>query len=126
MLLDNFKLSWLGVWAVCLLFLTIYQHNLIIKRNYEKQRFIKMRLKLESERNELYRTLLHAHNPATVGARAQEAWGMQPLQLSQVLTLTSASATVDFVGTTSHQAVLQRLGLLDNVVTKTGRSNACA
>ena len=126
MFLDHVKLSWLGAWGVCLVFLTIYQHNLIIKRNYEKQRLSKTRIKLENERNELYRTLLHVHNPEAVAARAGTEWGMRPLQPSQVLTLTGAPAVVDFVGTTSHKTVLQALGLLDSVVTRTGRNHACA
>ncbi len=127
MFIDHVKLSWLSVWGVCLVFLTIYQHNLIIKRNYEKQRFTKMRIKLESKRNELYRLLLHAHNPEIVAARAQHEWGMCPLRPSQVLTVTAAASVgLDFVGTTSQQTVLQALGLLDSVVTGTGRKNACA
>jgi cell division protein FtsL len=78
----------IGVFALCLIFIKIYQHNQIIKLNYEKQR-------LELNKNDLNRScsdlkveLCRLKNTEHIRKIAQESWGMEKLKFAQVTTFT--------------------------------------
>ena len=49
------------------IFIKIYQHNLLIKLNYEKQRFDKKNNKLRKKKNELLVQYFKLKNPNTLG-----------------------------------------------------------
>ncbi len=70
------------------IFIKIYQHNLLIKLNYEKQRFEKKNSKLRKKKNELLVQYFKLKNQHRVKNVAQQDLGMQPIKLSQVITFT--------------------------------------
>ena len=78
----------IGVFVLCLIFIKIYQHNQIIKLNYEKQR-------LELNKNDLKRNcsnlkidLCKLKDIGHIKRVAQEKWGMEKLKFAQVTTFT--------------------------------------
>jgi cell division protein FtsL len=73
------------------IFAKIYQHNLFIKLNYEKQRLENKKNELRKERNKLLSELFILKNQRDVKRLAQEKLGMKPLKLSQVITLTQGT-----------------------------------
>jgi hypothetical protein len=105
----------IGVLSV---FARIYQHNSVIKLNYQNQRLEKQKSQLEKDRNELLMELYELHDPETVLTQVEQ-WGMAPLKVSQVMTLTT-QARIDFIGTTSQEDVLQKIGIDDFVTTHSG------
>lgn len=106
--------------VIGLMFLKIYQHNLIIKLSYETQRLERKSSQLEKDRNDLLMAFYNRKDPINLQVKARDEWGMKNLTLSQVITLT-AQAPIDFLHTTSHIATLKTLNLYDAVVTRTGR-----
>ena len=91
----------LAVFAVCAIFIKIYQHNQIIKLNYEKQRLENKLCKLNRDCNELLAVVSVQQEPGKIKKIAQEKMGMQWLSLSQVVTVTEASL-FDFYTTTTQ------------------------
>jgi len=75
--------------SLVLIFVTIYQHNQIIKLNYEKQRLAKKRLILKKEKNELMSQLAQLTNYSRISAIAENKLNMTSLKLSQIITLTT-------------------------------------
>lgn len=71
-----------------MVFVTIYQHNSLIKLNYEKQRLVLKERKLDKERNEFMVELCSLRDFGKARLCAQEKWNMAPLALSNMLTLT--------------------------------------
>jgi len=91
----------LAVFTICAIFIKIYQHNQIIKLNYEKQRIENKLSKLNRDCNELLAVLSVQQEPGKTKKIAQEKMGMQWLSLSQVVTVTEASL-FDFYTTTTR------------------------
>jgi hypothetical protein len=121
MFLNQFALSKIFiVVGVFFVFTRIYQHNLVIKLNYEYQRLEKKRSQLEKQRNELLMELFEVQDPDKVLALADHC-GMVPLKVSQVITLTT-QPVIDFLSTYSSETVLQRLGLVDSNISHSGGS----
>lgn len=81
--------------SLVLIFVTIYQHNQIIKLNYEKQRLAKKRIILKKEKNELMSQLAQRTNYSRISALAETKLNMVPLKLSQIITLTT-QAQINF------------------------------
>lgn len=106
-------------------FFKIYQHNLVIKLNYEKQRLVKRKEHLKKERNDLLMKLFVAQDYGQLQARARQEWGMVPMKVSHVLTLTT-QATVDFMATSSRDSVLMQLRLFDCIKKAPGANHACS
>ncbi|MFH1254783.1 MAG: hypothetical protein V1646_05145 [bacterium] len=78
----------IGMVALCLVFIKIYQHNLVIKLNYKKQR-------LELDKNDLNRScsnlkveLCRLKDAEQIKKIVQEKWGMEKLKFAQVTTFT--------------------------------------
>lgn len=121
MLLNYFSLTKiLIVLVVSFVFIKIYQHNLVIKLNYERQRLENKKTQREKERNELSVQLLSLLEPGKLVVKAKEAWGMNAIKISQVRAV-PPKVEVDFLGTTSSDKVLTTLELHDVVMGYTGR-----
>ena len=90
----------LALFFIALVFVKIYQHNQIIKLNYEKQRVENKRNKLKRERNELLVQLSALNDLGKVRKVAQEKMGMQWLTMSQIITVTE-QPLFDFYTTTT-------------------------
>jgi len=69
---------------IAFLFIKIYQHNQIVKLNYEKQRLENKTIELRKERNKQLITLHKLKNPRRIKKIAQNKLGMQQLRLSQI------------------------------------------
>ncbi len=94
----------LFVFGTAIVFLVIYQHNLIIKLNYGKQRLALKKDKLIKEQNELMQALYQLKNPSKTKAWATGQQGMSDLMLSHVITLTTQAEGDFFVTpTTNHE-----------------------
>lgn len=106
--------------VVCFVFLKIYQHNLVIKLSYEKQRLEKKKMQLEKERNDFSVELLSLLDPEKILTKAQEEWGMKAIKINQVRAVPMRTG-VDFLRTTSNDDVLKRIGLYDAIIGYTGR-----
>lgn len=78
------KLLLLGMVFV---FGSIYEHNLMIKLTYERQRLELKKNKLIKEKNEVMKEFYQLSDPARIRAWA-ESQGMKDLALSHVVTLT--------------------------------------
>jgi hypothetical protein len=102
-------------------FLKIYQHNLIIKLNYEYQRLEKKKSQLEKDRNELLSVYLKTRDPHKVLAIARDEWGMVPLKIHQVESIVE-HPEIDFFSTTSSDDLLRYLGVYDVVMGVSGGS----
>ncbi len=70
------------------IFLKIYQHNLLIKLSYEKQRVENEKNELKKKKSELFVKYFELSNRQLVRSKAQEKLGLQPLKLSQIVTFT--------------------------------------
>ena len=73
---------------VFFIFLKIYQHNSLIKLNYKKQRFEKIKATLKKDKNELIVQLSNIKDQQNVMQNITQKFGMQNLQLSQIITNT--------------------------------------
>jgi hypothetical protein len=71
-----------------MVFVKIYQHNLIIKLNYERQRLELKKGQLKKKKNDLFCQLCFLKNPKNVTNFAQETLLMDRLKFSQVMTFT--------------------------------------
>jgi len=123
MFFKHLHLSHLGVVAlITLAFVKIYQHNLIIKLKYEKQRLEKKATQLRKDRNELVAVYAQLQDSQSVITKATNELGMKPLSIKQVRFLPS-HADIPFLKTASTADVLQKLGLQDLFLTHTGGSH---
>ena len=75
--------------SLVFIFTKIYQHNLFIRLSYEKQRLENKKNELKKRKNELLIQLYTLKNQEEVKRIVQEKFDMQPLQLSQIITVTS-------------------------------------
>ncbi len=73
---------------ICFIFVKIYQHNLLIKLDYKKQRIENKKNKLKRKKNELLVKYFELKNQHRVKAFVQEELGMKPISLSQIITFT--------------------------------------
>jgi cell division protein FtsL len=76
------------LWAILICFVTIYQHNHIVKLNYEKQRLESHKDKLKKELNELRKEINLLCDYHRVQKIAQERWGFASIKLSNIITVT--------------------------------------
>lgn len=88
----------LGIFSI---FFAIYQHNLIIKLNYARQRLEMKKERLFKERDEVMRTLYQVQEPRKAKAWARECKGMQDTALSCVFTVTTQAQEDFFVTSTT-------------------------
>jgi len=75
--------------SVALIFVKIYQHNQIVKLNYEKQRLSQKKHSLMKDRDELFSKLCLLKDYSRVESVACNKLKMQQLQFSSVITLTT-------------------------------------
>jgi hypothetical protein len=121
MLLKYFSLSKIMIaLGVSFIFVKIYQHNLVIKLNYEKQRLEKRKLQQEKVRNDFIVEYLSLTDPAKILTKAKGLWGMKPIKICQVRSVPALSQ-LDFFGSISDIQVLKKQGLYDVVSGYTGR-----
>jgi cell division protein FtsL len=80
--------SLLFLLTIVFVFTKIYQHNLIIKLNYEKQRLERKRVILKQEKNQKLVQLYNLKDFNRIKKIAKEKIGLQELKLSQIITLT--------------------------------------
>lgn len=78
----------LFVLSLIFVFAKIYQHNLMIKMVYEKQRVQNLKSDLKRQKNELLIKYFTLRKQDDVLCAATERLGMQPLKLSQIITVT--------------------------------------
>jgi hypothetical protein len=78
----------IGVFCLTLVFAEIYQHNKIIKLNYEKQRLDVTQNDLKKTYGSLMVELCNLKCVDHVKKVVQEKFGMEKLKYSQVLTFT--------------------------------------
>jgi predicted phage tail protein len=109
--------------ALCFLFVKIYQHNLIIKLNYEKQRVENNIKRLKNERNELYAQFLTLRDGQKILHMAEQLWGMKSLSAKQII-MSGSSVHFDFLSTASSQDCLAEAGLY-HLISVRGNSDAC-
>lgn len=98
----------LVVFGAVFMFLVIYQHNLLIKLNYSKQRLAMKKIKLVKEQNELMKEYYQLTDSAKTKKWALEQRGMNDLVMSHVITLTTQGSTEFFITSTSN-SVLKEL-----------------
>ena len=73
---------------MCMVFIKIYQHNLIIRLNYEHQRLEIKKSQLKKQKNDLLSQLCFLKDPRCVTSFAQGTLNMDKLKFSQVMTFT--------------------------------------
>ena len=70
------------------MFFKIYQHNLLIKLNYEKQRLEIKKEQLKQKKNSLLVEFFKLKDFKRIKNIAQQDFGFQDLKLSQIKTFT--------------------------------------
>lgn len=75
----------------------VYQHNKVIKLNYEKQLLEQRKKKLIKKKNELMVLLAHLQDYQEIKKWAQQEYGMNMTELSHCITLTFAAQHDFFV-----------------------------
>lgn len=78
----------LSAFLILFIFIKIYQHNQIIRLNYEKQRLEMKKNDFKKEYNNLTAELCNLKDVVNVKKNVQEKYGMEKLKFSQVLTFT--------------------------------------
>ena len=78
----------IGIFVLVLIFTEIYQHNKIIKLNYEKQRLEMRKNDLKKDCGSLMVELCNLKSVEHVRKAVQEKYGMEKIKYSQVLTFT--------------------------------------
>lgn len=73
---------------ICMVFTKIYQHNLIIRLNYERQRLEIKISQLKKQKSDLQRQLFCLREYGTVTAFTQDKLGLSRTKFSQVMTFT--------------------------------------
>ena len=85
----NFRLGKLiFIVSVCMMFITIYQHNLIISLSYERQRLELKKNQLKKQESDFRRQLCFLKNVERVSEFTQTKLGMDRTKFSQVMTFT--------------------------------------
>lgn len=84
---NNF-FSLLFLLTITFVFTKIYQHNLIIKLTYEKQRLEGKRIILKQQKNKKLVKLYNLKDFNRIKKIAKKEIGLQELKLSQIITLT--------------------------------------
>ena len=74
--------------SICMMFITIYQHNLIIGFSYECQRLELKKNQLKKQESDLRRQLCFLKNAGNVDALARNKFDMDKIKFSQVMTFT--------------------------------------
>lgn len=82
--------------ALFFIFAKIYEHNLVINLIYEKQRLAKTNKLLLASKNRLLARYLSLKNYKTIHAKARDMWGMKPMDVDHVVTLTTHATTSFF------------------------------
>lgn len=98
-------------------FVTVYQHNQIIKIMYEKRRLEVKKEQLAKQKIELQVRLCTLHDYTQTRSHASYQLGMKPLKLSQVVTVTQSQYELDFYHASSTD-VLRRIAALRQTSTK--------
>lgn len=98
-------------------FVTIYQHNKIIKIMYEKRRLELRKEQLAKEKIELQVRLCALHDYTQTRSHARYQLGMTPLKLSQVVTVTQPQYKLDFYHASSSD-VLRSIAALSQTLIK--------
>jgi hypothetical protein len=78
----------IGAFALCLIFIKIYQHNQIIKLNYEKQRLELRQNDLKKLCSDLKIEFCQLKDVNHVKIAAKEKFGLEKLKFSQIVTFT--------------------------------------
>lgn len=81
--------SLLFLLTIIFVFTKIYQHNLIIKLNYEKQRLERKVVVLKQQKNKKLVKLYNLKDFNRIKKIAKNKMGLQELRLSQIVTLTT-------------------------------------
>lgn len=110
----------LVVLVICFVFIKIYQHNLVIKLNYEKQRLEKKEALLEKQKNDLCVEYLTLREPEQLIIYAKSEWGMKAVDPAKVRVIPSSSKA-DFLATLPSDEVFMKLGLYELMYGHTGR-----
>lgn len=85
----QFKSGRLAIFIImCMVFVKIYQHNLIIRLNYERQRLEIKKKQLKTQKNDFQRQLCCVRDSGIVSAFAQDKLGLSKTKFSQVMTFT--------------------------------------
>lgn len=74
--------------VLCMVFIKIYQHNLIIRLSYERQRLELKKSQLKKQKSDLLRLLCFLKDPRNVTSFAKESLAMDKLKFSQAMTFT--------------------------------------
>ncbi|MBD3232060.1 hypothetical protein GF322_05400 [Candidatus Dependentiae bacterium] len=74
---------------IVFIFIKIYQHNLLIRLTYEKQRIEKHKNDLKKQKNDLRIKYLTIIDQEKIYNLAKDKLGMQSLKLSQITTCTN-------------------------------------
>ncbi len=82
-------LSIIFLLVISFIFLKIYQHNLLIKLSYEKQRFVLKKEELKQKKNLLLVDFYKLKDFKRIKNIASQELGLQELTLSQIKTFTS-------------------------------------
>ncbi|MBU4270148.1 hypothetical protein KJ644_03340 [Candidatus Dependentiae bacterium] len=82
-------LSIIFLLVISFIFLKIYQHNLLIKLSYEKQRFALKKEELKQKKNLLLVDFYKLKDFKRIKNIASQELGLQELTLSQIKTFTS-------------------------------------
>lgn len=107
-------------------FIEIYQHNLMVKLNYEYQRLARKRLSLEKEYNDFLVELMKIKDAQKIIEWAQDVLHMSSLKICQIVEC-NQYAPVQFLGSTSSEVVGKHIGIYDASFSTTGgNGNACS
>lgn len=87
-----FLIKSLAVFGVVIVFSKIYQQNLIIKLQYEKQRLDRQHQTLVKTRNAMLVTFAEAKDYSVLKKQAEQEFGMTQLPLSHLITFTGRKA----------------------------------
>lgn len=71
--------------CLLLIFLKIYQHNVVINLNYITQRLDQKKVTLLKERDVLWMQLCELKNQTQVKKLATQEWGLEPLKVNQIV-----------------------------------------
>jgi hypothetical protein len=74
--------------SICMMFITIYQHNLIIGLSYERQRLELKKNQLKKQESDLRRQLCFLRDADKVDGFARNKFGMDKINFSQVISFT--------------------------------------
>ncbi len=97
-------------------FVTVYQHNQIIKIMYEKRRLEIRKEHLAKQKIELRVRLCALQDYTQTRSHASNQLGMTTLKLSQVVTVTNSEYELDFYHASSSDVLSRILALSQNPI----------